>query len=43
MTTATAIETKAQRAERLNSDEARQMYSPEELGILRGVAGVPEP
>jgi len=35
--------TPAQRAERLNSDEARQMYSPEELGILRGVAGVPEP
>jgi hypothetical protein len=33
----------AQRTERLNSDEAKQNFSPEELGILRGVAGVPEP
>jgi len=32
----------AQRAERLNSDDAKQSFSPEELGILRGVAGVPE-
>lgn len=35
--------TPAQRAERLNSDEAKQNFSSDELSILRGVAGVPEP
>jgi len=34
--------TPAQRTERLNSDEVKQSFSPEELGILRGVTGVPE-
>jgi hypothetical protein len=35
--------TPAQRAERLNSDDAKQNFSPEELSILRGVAGAPDP
>jgi hypothetical protein len=35
--------TPAQRADRLNSDDARQSFSPDELSILRGVAGAPEP
>jgi hypothetical protein len=33
----------AQRADRLNSDLERQTFSSEELSILRGVTGVPEP
>ena len=33
----------AQRAERLNSEDEKQKFSGDELGILRGVAGVPEP
>ena len=33
----------ADRAARLNSDEVKQNFSPEELSILRGVSGVPEP
>jgi hypothetical protein len=35
--------TPAQRAERLNSDDAKQSFSSDELSILRGVAGAPEP
>lgn len=31
------------RAARLNGDEVKQNFSPEELSILRGVSGVPEP
>jgi hypothetical protein len=34
--------TPAQRADRLNGEDEKQSFSPEELGILRGVAGVPE-
>jgi len=35
--------TPAQRAERLNSEDEKQRFSGDELGILRGVAGVGEP